>query len=238
MRLNGRLAQEMRHISIEPNILDHTEGSCLIRMGNTHVICTATIDESIPHFLRGKGKGWVTAEYGMLPRSTQSRMKRESAQGGQSGRTQEIQRLIGRSLRAITDLESMGERQILVDCDVIRADGGTRCAAITGSYVAIHLAFKKLVKRGLLHKIPLMGELAAISCGIINGKIMVDLDYIEDSNAEVDANFVISSNLNIIEIQASAEKTPFNDQQLNQMLAMAKDSISNLISIQREVIGY
>jgi ribonuclease PH len=238
LRLNGRLAQEMRQISIEPNILDHAEGSCLIRMGNTHVICTATIDESIPPFLRGKGKGWVTAEYGMLPRSTQGRMKRESAQGKQSGRTQEIQRLIGRSLRAITDLEIMGERQILIDCDVIRADGGTRCASITGAYVAMYLTFKKLVKRGTLHKIPLIGELAAISCGIVNGQALVDLDYIEDSSAEVDANFVMSSTGGIIEIQATAEESPFNEEQFNKMLSLAKDSIEKLTSIQREILGY
>jgi ribonuclease PH len=237
MRLNGRLLEQMRNISIEPNILGYAEGSCLIRMGNTHVICTATVDESIPGFLRGKGKGWVTAEYGMLPRSTQTRMRREASTGKQGGRTQEIQRLIGRSLRAATDLEIMGERQILIDCDVIQADGGTRCASITGAYVALHLAFKALVKKGTLYKIPLMGEVAAVSCGIVNGQAYLDLDYLEDSNADVDANFVMSSAGSMIEIQASAENAPFNEQQFMQMLQLAKIGIAQLTSLQKKAVN-
>jgi ribonuclease PH len=237
MRLNGRLPEQMRNISIEPNILSYAEGSCLIRMGNTHVICTATIDESIPGFLRGKGKGWVTAEYGMLPRSTQTRMRREASTGKQGGRTQEIQRLIGRSLRAATDLAIMGERQILIDCDVIQADGGTRCASITGAYVALSLAFRALVKKGILYKIPLMGEVAAVSCGIVNGQAYLDLDYLEDSNAEVDANFVMSSASSIIEIQASAEQAPFNEQQFKEMLQLAKIGIAELAILQKKAIN-
>ncbi len=237
MRLNGRLPEQMRNISIEPNILSYAEGSCLIRMGNTHVICTATIDESIPGFLRGKGRGWVTAEYGMLPRSTQTRMRREASTGKQGGRTQEIQRLIGRSLRAATDLAIMGERQILIDCDVIQADGGTRCASITGAYVALSLAFRALVKKGILYKIPLMGEVAAVSCGIVNGQAYLDLDYLEDSNAEVDANFVMSSANSIIEIQASAEQAPFNEQQFNEMLQLAKIGIAELAILQKKAIN-
>jgi ribonuclease PH len=205
-------------------------------MGNTHVICTATIDESLPHFLRGTGKGWVTAEYGMLPRSTHSRMKRESTLGKQSGRTQEIQRLIGRSLRAITELNLLGERQILIDCDVIQADGGTRCASITGAYIALYLALNKLIKDRVLSKMPLIAEVAAISCGIVNGITLVDLDYNEDSNAEVDANFIMSSTGGIIEIQATAEKRSFNEDQFKDMLALAKASILELNLSQRQAL--
>jgi ribonuclease PH len=237
MRLNGRLPNQMRQISIEPNVLGYAEGSCLIRMGNTHVICTATIEESIPAFLRGKGKGWVTAEYGMLPRSTQTRMRREAAQGKQGGRTQEIQRLIGRTLRAATDLEMMGERQVLIDCDVIQADGGTRCASITGAYVALYLAFKKLVTKGLIRKIPLMSEVAAISCGIVNDQAYLDLDYLEDSNADVDANFVMSAAGSIIEIQASSENSPFNESQFNEMMQLARTGISQLTLLQKQAIN-
>jgi ribonuclease PH len=236
MRLNGRLPTEMRNVSIEPDVLSHAEGSCLIRMGNTHVICTATLDETVPPFLRGKAKGWVTAEYGMLPRSTQSRMRREASQGRQSGRTQEIQRLIGRSLRAVTDLEIMGERQILIDCDVIQADGGTRCASITGAYVALYLALSKLVKKGVLPKVPIMNEVAAISCGLVNGLALSDLDYLEDSAADVDANFVMTGHGSIIEIQATAEQSPFNDDQFNQMLTLAKASIAQLAALQRKAL--
>ncbi|MFN7037979.1 MAG: ribonuclease PH [Alphaproteobacteria bacterium] len=236
MRLSGRLTDEIREIKIETDICAQAEGSCLIKFGNTHVICTATIDDNIPPFLKGKNKGWVTAEYGMLPRSTHQRMKREAAQGKQSGRTQEIQRLIGRSLRAVTDLNMLREKQLIIDCDVIQADGGTRTASITGGYVAMYLAFSKLVKKGVFSKLPLISEVAAISCGICNGVAVVDLDYEEDSTADVDANFVMTSSGSIIEIQASAERSPFNEDELGKMMQLAKVGIEQLIDIQRTAL--
>lgn len=192
MRPSKRKNNQLRKILIEPNVLNHAEGSCIIKFGNTHVICSASFDDTVPRFLKGQNKGWATAEYGMLPRSTNQRMRRESSNGKQGGRTLEIQRLIGRSMRAAIDLNLLGERQILIDCDVINADGGTRTAAITGSYVALHLAIRNLMDRKILRKNPLTSQIAAISCGIYNGETIVDLDYDEDSTAEVDANFVFN----------------------------------------------
>ncbi len=238
MRPSGRSFDELREINIETNISKHAEGSCLISFGETKVICTATIDEMIPPFLRGKNQGWVTAEYGMLPRSTNSRLKREIQVGKPSGRTQEIQRLIARSLRAVTNLSLLGERQIIVDCDVIQADGGTRTASITGGYIALYLACEQLLKQKTIKKMPIIGEIAAISCGIYKGQTVIDLDYIEDSNAEVDANFVLAGNGKIIEIQATAEKSTFSDQQFFEMLTLAKAGISKLVDLQKEILGY
>jgi ribonuclease PH len=236
MRHSGRTTSELRKIEIETNIIKNAEGSCYIKFGNTHIICTASIDDSTPHFLRGTNKGWVTAEYGMLPRSTHSRMKREAAQGRQSGRTQEIQRLIGRSLRAAVNLELLPEKQITIDCDVIQADGGTRTAAITGGYIALHQAVEKLMKVYSLGRNPIVTEIAAISCGIVNGEVMLDLDYNEDSTAEVDANFVMNSHGKIIEVQATAENASFTDDQFLKMIQYARISVKHLISLQRKAL--
>lgn len=236
MRPSGRHPEELRTISLETGISPYAEGSCLVRFGNTHVLCTASVDENIPPFLRGKGKGWVTAEYGMLPRATHSRNRRESANGKQTGRTHEIQRLIGRSLRSITELDTMGERQIIVDCDVLQADGGTRTASITGGYVALYLAFSQLVRAGKLEKVPLMGELAAVSCGICNGVPVLDLDYEEDSDAEVDANFVMTSSGSILEIQGTAEQSPFSEEEFFAMMKLAKGGIEQITAIQRKAL--
>ena len=201
-RPSGRAADQMRTVSLEPGFARHAEGSCLVRFGDTHVLCAATVEERVPGWLRNSGRGWVTAEYGMLPRSTHTRTDREAARGKQSGRTQEIQRLIGRSLRAVTNLEGFGERQIRVDCDVLQADGGTRTAAITGSWVALHIALAGLVEKGAIKSIPLIGQVAAISCGIYEGQPVLDLDYDEDSKAETDSNFVITDGGTLVEIQA------------------------------------
>ena len=237
MRPSGRDLSEMRPVSMETGILKHAEGSCLIKIGDTHVLCTATIEDRVPPFIKGSGLGWVTAEYGMLPRATGSRMNREAARGKQSGRTQEIQRLIGRSLRAVTDLKAMGERQIKVDCDVLQADGGTRTAAITGSFVALHLALQKLVKLGALKDIPLTDHVAAVSCGIYQGTAVLDLDYPEDSNAEADANFVLTGKAGIVEIQATAEAEPFEDAAFTDMLRLARKGIGELVDLQKAAIG-
>ena len=237
MRLSGRSPNQVRDISIHSGFNRYAEGSCMIRCGNTQVICTASIDETVPPFLRGKGSGWITAEYGMIPRATDERMKREAGLGKQSGRTQEIQRLIGRSLRAMIDLGDLGERQFIVDCDVIQADGGTRCAAITGSYVALHTAIHKAHKRGLIKKMPKITQIAAVSCGIVAGKTLVDLDYLEDSSAEVDANFVMREGGQLIEIQASAEKRHFNETQLLEMLSYSREAIHHLMKLQNEALG-
>ena len=236
MRPSKRKNNELRDISIEPGILKYAEGSCLIKFGNTEVICSATLDENVPRFLRGSGKGWVTAEYGMLPRSTGDRMKRESSQGKQSGRTLEIQRLIGRSMRAAVNLNALGERQIYIDCDVINADGGTRTAAITGSYVALHLAIRAAIKRHLLKDNPLKTQIAAISCGIYKNNIVVDLDYAEDSTAEVDANFVFSSTGNMIEVQGTGEDGEFSPEQLSQMVSAAATATAKLFQLQNKVL--
>jgi ribonuclease PH len=232
MRPSKRKPNQIRDISIETGILRHAEGSCIIKFGNTHVICSASFDEEVPRFLRGKNSGWVTAEYGMLPRSTGQRMRREASSGGQSGRTYEIQRLIGRSMRAAVDLKALGERQILIDCDVINADGGTRTAAITGSYVALALAIRQAIDTRLIRANPLKSQIAAISCGIYNGEVVTDLDYIEDSNAEVDANFVFNSNGNMIEVQGTGESGDFSEAQFIEMMKLAKDSAEQLFAIQ------
>ena len=236
-RPSGRSADHMRAVSLEPGFAKYAEGSCLVKFGDTHVLCTASVDDRVPPFLRNSGSGWVTAEYGMLPRSTHTRTDREAARGKQSGRTQEIQRLIGRSLRAVTDLKAMGERQIKVDCDVLQADGGTRTAAITGSFVALHLAMQKLVKLGALKDIPLTDHVAAVSCGIYQGTPVLDLDYPEDSNAEADANFVLTGTAGIVEIQATAEEEPFEDAAFTDMLRLARKGIGELVDLQKAAIG-
>jgi len=237
MRPSGRKPNELRPVTFATDVNKYAEGSCLVKFGDTHVLCTASIEEKVPPFLRNSGKGWVTAEYGMLPRSTHSRMDRESAKGKQSGRTQEIQRLIGRALRASIDLTKLGERQIKIDCDVIQADGGTRTAAITGSYIALHLSLSHLIKRGVLAKMPLIGPVAAISCGIYKGTPILDLDYSEDSDAGADANFVMGAGNKIIEIQGTAEQAAFSEEEFLQLLVLAKQGIQDLILRQNEALG-
>jgi len=227
----------MRPVSLEPGFSKYAEGSCLARFGDTHVLCTASLEERVPPFLRNTGSGWVTAEYGMLPRSTTTRTDREAARGRQTGRTQEIQRLIGRSLRAVTDLKALGERQIRIDCDVLQADGGTRTAAITGSYVALHLALRKLVESGALAALPLTDAVAAVSCGIHGDTAVLDLDYAEDSTAAADANFVLTGRGGIVEIQATAEKHPFDEVRFARMLELARKGIGELIRLQRRAVG-
>lgn len=232
MRPSGRARDDMREITLEAGFTKYAEGSCMARFGNTHVLCNATVEERVPPFLRNTGTGWVTAEYGMLPRSTHTRTGREAARGKQSGRTQEIQRLIGRSLRAVVDFKTLGERQIRVDCDVIQADGGTRTAAITGSWVALRIAMNGLLAGGKLKKDPLNGSVAAISCGIVRGHPVLDLDYEEDSSAETDANFVMTGSGGIVEIQATAEAEPFERDEFAAMLALAEKGISDLTAYQ------
>ncbi|MDX1923767.1 MAG: ribonuclease PH [Rickettsiaceae bacterium] len=232
-----RTHDSLREISIETGILLNADGSCMVKFGNTHVICSATIEETLPHFLRNKGLGgWITAEYGMLPRSTHERVKREASSGKQSGRTQEIQRLIGRTLRAAVNLKKLGERQVLIDCDVINADGGTRCASITGSYVAMYLAIAKHMGRNLIRENPIISQVAAVSCGIIASQIMLDLDYDEDSSAEVDANFVLASDGRLLEVQASAEKNPFSTDELMWMIDLSKKGVAKLFAAQNKAI--
>ena len=237
MRPSDRAPDEMRHIRITRNYTMHAEGSVMVEFGNTRVLCNATIEERVPGFLRGKGQGWVTAEYGMLPRSTNSRMGREAARGKQGGRTMEIQRLIGRSLRAVVDLQKLGRRQIYLDCDVIQADGGTRTASITGAYVALKLAVDRLVKEGLVKQDPIIEGLAAISVGINKRVPILDLCYIEDSAAEVDANFVMTESGKIIEVQGTAEGAPFSKDELMQMMALAEKGIGELVEMQKAVLG-
>jgi ribonuclease PH len=236
-RPSGRRPDELRAVRLEAGFAKHAEGSCLVRFGDTHVLCTASVEERVPPFLRNTGRGWVTAEYGMLPRSTHTRTEREAARGRQSGRTQEIQRLIGRALRAVTDLGQLGERQIKIDCDVLQADGGTRTAAVTGSYVALHKALATLVAKGALAALPLRAEVAAISCGIVAGQPVLDLDYVEDSSAEADANFVLSGAGGIIEIQGTAEQMPFSETQFLELLRLARLGIGQLVALQREAIA-
>ena len=233
MRPSGRKLDELRNVSIETNITMHAEGSCLIKMGNTHVICTATVEDRVPPFIKGSGLGWVTAEYGMLPRSTGSRMRREAASGKQGGRTVEIQRLIGRSLRAGVDRLSLGERQITIDCDVIQADGGTRCASITGGWMALRLAIDNLMDSNIILTDPLVSPVAAVSCGIYAGQPVLDLDYSEDSEAGVDGNFIMLENGNLIETQISAESATYSRDQLNSLLDLAEKGTSELFDIQR-----
>lgn len=233
MRPSGRKLDELRNVSIETNITMHAEGSCLIKMGNTHVICTATVEDRVPPFIKGSGLGWVTAEYGMLPRSTGSRMRREAASGKQGGRTVEIQRLIGRSLRAGVDRLSLGERQITIDCDVIQADGGTRCASITGGWMALRLAIDNLMDSNIILTDPLVSPVAAVSCGIYAGQPVLDLDYSEDSEAGVDGNFIMLENGNLIETQISAESATYSRDQLNSLIDLAEKGTSELFDIQK-----
>jgi ribonuclease PH len=237
MRPSGRAADALRPVSLEPGVAKYAEGSCLARFGDTHVLCAATVEERVPPWMRNSGKGWVTAEYGMLPRSTHTRTDREAARGRQSGRTQEIQRLIGRSLRAVTNLTALGERQIRIDCDVLQADGGTRTAAITGSYVALYQALAKFVTAGLLPSVPLTDSVAAISCGVYQGTAVLDLDYAEDSQAETDANFVLTGTGGIVEIQATAEGAPFDEASFGAMLTLARTGIAELMARQRAALG-
>ena len=233
MRPSGRKLDEMRNVSIETNITMHAEGSCIIKMGDTHVICTATVEDRVPPFIKGSGMGWVTAEYGMLPRSTGSRMRREAASGKQGGRTVEIQRLIGRSLRAGVDRLALGERQITIDCDVIQADGGTRCASITGGWLALRLAIDKLLDSGAISTDPLISPVSAISCGIYAGQPILDLDYSEDSEAGVDGNFIMLESGNIIETQISAEGATYTRDELNSLINLAEKGTSELFDIQK-----
>jgi ribonuclease PH len=237
MRPSGRAPDMMRPVSLEPGVAKYAEGSCLAKFGDTHVLCTATVEERVPPFLRNSGKGWVTAEYGMLPRSTLTRTDREAARGRQSGRTQEIQRLIGRSLRAVADLAKLGERQVRIDCDVLQADGGTRTAAVTGSYVALHQAFQHLVSAGQLPGLPLGDSVAAVSCGVVAGHAVLDLDYAEDSQAMTDANFVLTGSGGIVEIQATAEGAPFDEAQFAEMLRLARAGIAELTRGQHAALG-
>ncbi|MCC2646392.1 MAG: rph [Rickettsiaceae bacterium] len=236
MRVSDRKAGQIRPVTLELGVALNAEGSCLIKMGNTHVLCTASVEESIPPFLRGQGQGWLTAEYGLLPRSTHTRAKREAAQGKQNARTQEIQRLISRSLRSVIDLKLLGERQIIIDCDVLNADGGTRTASITGSYVALHLAISNLLNKRYIKHNPLISQVAAISCGIHNEVVLTDLDYAEDSTAEVDSNFVFSSNGQLVEVQGTAEKGTFTEEQFIAMLKAAKQATSELFLIQNKAL--
>ena len=233
MRPSGRQVSDMREISIEPGVMKHAEGSCLIKMGETHVLCSASVEQRVPPFLRNSGLGWVTAEYGMLPRATHTRGRREAAQGKQSGRTQEIQRLIGRSLRAGVDRVALGERQISIDCDVIQADGGTRCASITGAWVALRLAINKLMKAGDVISDPLVDHVAAVSCGIYAGQPVLDLDYAEDSEAGTDANFVMTGSGELIEVQGSAEGAPFSRDALNALMDLAEKGVADLVIAQK-----
>jgi ribonuclease PH len=237
MRPSGRQADELRKVSFERRVAKHAEGSCLVRFGDTHVVCTASLEERLPPWLRGLGKGWITAEYGMLPRSTAERMRRESTQGKQSGRTQEIQRLIGRSLRAVVSLTALGERQITLDCDVIQADGGTRTAAITGSWIALHDCLRWMEERSMFGQWPLKEHVAAISCGIHQGLPLIDLDYAEDSTAAADANFVMTGSGGIVEIQGTAEGEPFSEERFLELLALARNGISQLVEMQKAAVA-
>jgi ribonuclease PH len=237
MRPSGRAPDQLRPVSLEPGFSRHAEGSCLVKFGDTHVLCTASVDERVPPWMRNTGRGWVTAEYGMLPRSTHTRTEREAARGRQSGRTQEIQRLIGRALRAVVNLPAMGERQISIDCDVLQADGGTRTASITGSWVALHFAFERLIKEGKLAINPIAGQVAAVSCGLWQGTPVLDLDYPEDSKAQADANFVLTGDGGIVEVQGTAEEKPFSEEQFMTLLALAKKGVGELARLQRLAIG-
>jgi len=237
MRDDNRGNDALRQVQITRNFTKHAEGSVLVEFGDTRVICTASIEESVPSFLRGKGTGWVTAEYSMLPRATHTRSSREAARGKQSGRTLEIQRLIGRSLRAVTDLVSLGERSITIDCDVIQADGGTRTASITGAYVALHDALANLQSRGFISQIPLKEAVAAVSVGIVAGEAVLDLDYLEDSSAEVDMNFVMTASDRFVEVQGTAEAEPFTVEQMDAMRVLATKGIQQLFAIQREALA-
>ena len=237
MRPSGRKLNEMRPVSIETGVMKHAEGSCLIKVGETHVLCTATVEDKAPPFLKGTGLGWVTAEYGMLPRATNSRTRREAAVGKQSGRTQEIQRLIGRALRAGVDRSALGERQIVVDCDVIQADGGTRCASITGGWVALLLAMSGLLKSGVIVSDPMLDHVAALSCGLYAGQEVLDLDYIEDSSAGTDGNFVLTGRGKLIEVQMSAEGATFSRVEMEALLDLAEVGVAELVRAQAQAVG-
>ena len=236
MRPSGRAPDALRDISFTTGFARHAEGSCLIRMGGTEVLCAASVEGRVPPFLRGKGEGWVTAEYGMLPRATHTRGDREAARGKQSGRTQEIQRLIGRSLRAVVDRKALGEMTVTLDCDVLNADGGTRCAAITGAWVALSLALAKLVESRVIAQSPLTGQVAAVSCGLVDGAAVLDLDYAEDSQADADANFVLTES-GIVEIQGTAERAPFSDGQFAELMRLARLGTGRLYELQRAALG-
>ena len=236
-RPSKRLHNELREINLEINFSPYAEGSCMTKFGNTHVLCTASIDNKLPPWLRNTGKGWITAEYGMLPRSTHSRMEREVNKGKPSGRTQEIQRLIGRSLRSVVDLNKLGENQIKIDCDVIQADGGTRTASITGAWVALYLSINNLLKSGKITENPILDQVSAISCGVWNNQEILDLDYEEDSSAETDGNFILTASNGIVEIQTTAEKNPFNKEQFLNLLSLAELGTNKIFKIQKNVLG-
>jgi ribonuclease PH len=237
MRPSERLADVLRPVTLETGVNRYAEGSCLVSFGHTKVLVTASLEEGVPGFLRGKGQGWVTAEYGMLPRATHTRGRREAAQGKQSGRTQEIQRLIGRSMRAIVDLKALGERQISIDCDVIQADGGTRTASVTGAWVALRLATRYLLEEGVITTDPILDQVAAVSCGVFNNTPVLDLDYEEDSNAEADANFVLTGSGAIVEIQATGEKRGFSEVEFESLYSLAKKGIGELVALQKAATG-
>ena len=237
MRPSKRAADEMRLVSIERNIARYAEGSCLIKFGETHVLCTASLEDKPPQWLRGQGRGWVTAEYAMLPRATHTRTRRESTSGKQSGRTQEIQRLVGRSLRAVVDLQQLGERQIVVDCDVLQADGGTRTASITGGWVALYECLRWMRQRSIIKEIPIKDHVAAISCGVSKGVPVLDLDYAEDSVAETDANFVITGAGGLVEVQATAEGAIFSQEQLDAMIVLARKGVNELVALQKAAVA-
>ncbi len=237
MRPSGRKPDELRSVSLEAGTSKYAEGSCLARFGDTHVLCTASIDTSVPSWMKNSGKGWITAEYGMLPRSTGTRTAREASRGKQSGRTLEIQRLIGRSLRAVTDMAGFGEIQIRLDCDVLQADGGTRTAAITGSYVALQQAFDHLQRLGVISASPITTQVAAVSCGVFSGHAVLDLDYAEDSTAQADANFVLTTDERLVEVQATAEEAPFSQGEFEEMMALARQGVARLFALQRDALG-
>ena len=237
MRPNTRNRDSLRPVSLEAGVSRYAEGSCLAKFGQTHVLCTASVDENVPRWMKGSGKGWVTAEYGMLPRATHSRNNREAARGKQGGRTVEIQRLIGRSLRAAIDLEKLGERQIIIDCDVMQADGGTRTASITGAWVALYQACAGLVEQGLLRENPITDNMAAVSCGIVDGECRLDLEYVEDSAAQADANFVLTETGGVIEVQASAEETPFTADEMAELIRLAGLGIGELCKLQQTALA-
>ncbi|HMD62210.1 MAG TPA: ribonuclease PH [Opitutaceae bacterium] len=237
MRPSKRAADEMRKVSFERGVARYAEGSCLVRFGDTHVLCAASLEDKPPPWLRGQGRGWVTAEYAMLPRATLTRSKRESSTGRVSGRTQEIQRLIGRSLRAVVDLPRLGERQITIDCDVLQADGGTRTASITGAWIALRDCLDWMVQRSILKDSPLRDNVAAVSCGVVGGEAVIDLDYVEDSTADTDANFVMTGSGGLVEVQGSAEGAPFSESDLLQMMALARTGIGRLVALQKAAIA-
>src|SRR5437660_228598 len=237
MRAQNRAPDELRPVSLERKVARYAEGSCLVKFGETHVLCTASLEDKPPMWLRGQGRGWVTAEYAMLPRATLTRSKRESTAGKVSGRSQEIQRLIGRSLRAVVDLPRLGERQITVDCDVLQADGGTRTASITGAWVALHDCLRWMTQRSILRESPLKDHVAAISCGVVSGEAVIDLDYVEDSNAHTDANFVMTGLGGLVEVQGSAEGVPFTEEELIRMLGLARGGIKQLVTMQKAAVA-